>query len=406
MQECNQLCELISLSFCWISNTFLFLFYSNVCFTFVFYSHYKNLQRECEQLKKDKENDIKLNEQNITSKKKKLKSKSAHDDVLDRMLAFNVRSSFPSIAESAEAFAYIRHESHKNAQEQITKWLRQNNPSQSKAKCFETCHELLFNILIKVYDHVKSYKTNVYQEIQLILGVGHVIEEGEKENMEEEKKINQNDEQRNKGNEIQKKMNDLTRYLCQFYLRKYHHSLLDYYSDKYSSSDFEKKLYQRIYKVIGNDEMQLPQLCFLVWLELRENMNEYVKNVKEWSWRAILQEPELVLAPSSFRMGSNQKQPVFFNEKSFKKFHTSDRDGTAVSHCVWPSLSQSGVLIGDLQIEVVVKKFLNRPSEDVEMKNINPGRNLGEKLQNQTLKRDNKNVGNSMQTNKQKNDNE
>ncbi|ETO01063.1 hypothetical protein RFI_36376, partial [Reticulomyxa filosa] len=273
-------------------------------------------------------------------------------------------------------------------QEQITKWLRQNNPSQSKASCFEACHELLFNILIKVYDHVKSYKTNVYQEIQRTLGVGHVIEEGEKEKMEEEKKINQNDEQRNKGNEIQKKMNDLTRYLCQFYLRKYHHFLLGYYNDKYSSSDFEEKLYQCIYGFIGNDEMQLPQLCFL--------------NVKEWSWRAILQEPELVLDPSSFRMSSNKKQPVFFNEKTFKKFHTSDRDGTIVSYCVWPSLSQSGALIGDLQIEVVVKEFLNRPSEDVEMKNMNPG----EKLQNQTLKQDNKNVGNSMQAKKKKKDNE
>ncbi|ETO03286.1 hypothetical protein RFI_34123 [Reticulomyxa filosa] len=64
-----------SLSFCLlfvgISNTFLFLFYSNICFIFVFYSHYNHLRSEYEQLKKDKENDIKLNEQNIISKKKK-----------------------------------------------------------------------------------------------------------------------------------------------------------------------------------------------------------------------------------------------------------------------------------------------------------------------------------------------
>ncbi|ETO12610.1 hypothetical protein RFI_24766 [Reticulomyxa filosa] len=86
--------------------------------------------------------------------------------------------------------------------------------------------------------------------------------------------------------------------------------------------------------------------------EIWELIEKYAKNVKEWSWCAILQEPELVLTPNSFRMDGRP-----FDEEIHKKFHTSARDGTIVSYCVWPALSQNGVLISDLQIEVVVKNL-------------------------------------------------
>ncbi|ETO02761.1 prefoldin subunit, partial [Reticulomyxa filosa] len=59
---------------------------------------------------------IKLKQKNQVLEKKveDQSSMSMHDDVLDRMLAFNVRSKFPSVAESITEFTVIRQETYKD----------------------------------------------------------------------------------------------------------------------------------------------------------------------------------------------------------------------------------------------------------------------------------------------------
>ncbi|ETO33771.1 hypothetical protein RFI_03331 [Reticulomyxa filosa] len=188
----------------------------------------------------------------------------------------------------------------------------------------EVCHKLLFELLHEVYAEVKSYKTRIYNDVAELFGVAHVIGVSQKQI--------HHDKDKEKGQEV-----ELTKYLCHFYLRKYFEQLLPYYQRKYGNSK----------STIYRDNIEA--------IEMLKSVDEYVEKVKLWSWCALLQDPELTLFPSTFKMTDSNGEATQFDPNSHKRCFGSDNCANVISYCVWPILLQNNIAVNKMLVEVIVR---------------------------------------------------
>ncbi|ETO10331.1 hypothetical protein RFI_27047, partial [Reticulomyxa filosa] len=235
----------------------------------------------------------------------------------------------------------------KKSQNALTNWLRKTYSQKTKLEQLQICHRVLFCLLHDVYDLIKAYKEKIFQELQVTLGIEYVIRNGE---IEAEEENNARGDNNKKWNviEINKKTRDTTRYICQFYLRKYHERLLPYFEHRFNDQTlgyWTNKIQQLLTSELGHCSLsQCP-----------EGVLEYIEAVKKWSWCALLQEPELQLFPRSLKFAEQKGQPLLFDEKIHKKTYGSDSNGSIVAYCVWPCLAQNDIQINDVMMEVFVK---------------------------------------------------
>ncbi|ETO03880.1 hypothetical protein RFI_33522, partial [Reticulomyxa filosa] len=108
------------------------------------------------------------------------------------------------------------------AQTELMKWLETEQKQLTKLERLERCQQFLFNLLHAVYKTIKKYKTEIYSQINDILGIKYIISTIPSSSNDK------TEEQRQK---------ELTQYIFQFYLRKHSTKLLDFYQEKFKDQD-------------------------------------------------------------------------------------------------------------------------------------------------------------------------